>query len=225
MSRWNTILFDLDGTLIDTIDDLASATEQVLREWGRGNADGSPVHNRDAYHHFVGNGMRKLVERAFGGDLSEQELDQALTRFMEIYDRHCADKTAPYEGIEALLDTLHAEGYQIGVVTNKAEAQARRLAFKFFEPYELRCVYGSVAGRPNKPHPQVVRQALVDCGTTAEQTLFVGDSNVDVETAHKAELFCAGAAWGFRGAEELRQAGADAVIHHPIELLDVLRNG
>ena len=222
MAQWDTILFDLDGTLIDTIDDLARATEQVLAEWGFGNADGSPVHNRDAYHQFVGNGIRKLLERAFGGKLSDDELDKAFARFIEVYDAHCADKTAPYDGIVPLLDKLKEHGYRMGVVTNKAEAQARRLAKKFFEPYGFCCVYGSAADRPNKPHPQVVQMALSDCGTVAERTLFVGDSNVDVETAHNAGLVCGGAVWGFRGEEELRRAGAEIFLHQPLDLLQVL---
>lgn len=222
MSQWDTILFDLDGTLIDTIDDLAFATEQVLTEWGCGNADGSPVHSRDAYHQFVGNGIRKLLERAFENKISDSKLDQAFARFIEVYDAHCADRTAPYEGILPLLDTLKAHGYRMGVVTNKAEAQARRLATKFFEPYGFCCVYGSVADRPNKPDPQVVQMALADCGAVPARTLFVGDSNVDVETAHNAGLVCGGAVWGFRGEAELRRAGAEILLQQPLDLLNVL---
>lgn len=222
MAQWDTILFDLDGTLIDTVDDLAFATEQVLTEWGFGNADGSPVHDRDAYHQFVGNGIRKLLERAFGGKLSGAEMDRAFARFIEVYEVHCADKTAPYEGILPLLDTLKKHGYRMGVVTNKPEAQARRLATKFFESYGFCCVYGSVEDRPNKPHPMSVQMALADCGAVAERTLFVGDSNVDVETAHNAGLVCGGAVWGFRGEEELRNAGAEILLQQPLDLLNVL---
>ena len=222
MPQWDTILFDLDGTLIDTIDDLAMATERVLTEWGCGNADGSPVHDRHTYHQFVGNGIRKLLERAFGSRISDEELDKAFVRFIEVYDAHCADKTVPYDGVIPLLDELKARGYRMGVVTNKAEAQARRLATKFFEQYGFCCVYGSVTDRPNKPHPQVVRMALEDCGAVGERTLFVGDSNVDVETAHNANLVCGGACWGFRGEEELRRAGAEILLHHPLDLLGFL---
>lgn len=222
MAQWDTILFDLDGTLIDTIDDLAFATERVLTEWGFGHADGSPVHDRAAYRQFVGNGIRKLLERAFGGKLLDAETDEVFARFIEVYDAHCADNTAPYEGILPLLDALKAHGYRLGVVTNKAEAQARRLAAKFFDSYNFCCVYGSIAERPNKPHPQVVQMALADCGAVAERTLFIGDSNVDVETAHNAGLVCGGAVWGFRGEEELRRAGAEILLQHPLDLLTVL---
>lgn len=222
MSHITTVLFDLDGTLIDTIEDLAWASEQVLTEWGRGNADGSPVHSREAYYHFVGNGIRKLVERAFEGSLSEAELDKAYERFVEVYAGHIDVKTAPYEGIVPLLDALKAKGIRMGVVTNKAEAQARYLANKFFADYGMLCVYGSVPERPNKPHPQVVEQALRDCGADVQHTVFMGDSDVDVETAHNAGLLCCGACWGFRGEEELRKAGAEVLLKTPMDLLAVL---
>lgn len=222
MSHITTVLFDLDGTLIDTIEDLAWASEQVLTEWGRGNADGSPVHSREAYYHFVGNGIRKLVERAFEGSLSEAELDKAYERFVEVYAGHIDVKTAPYEGIVPLLDALKAKGIRMGVVTNKAEAQARYLANKFFAEYGMLCVYGSVPERPNKPHPQVVEQALRDCGADVQHTVFMGDSDVDVETAHNAGLLCCGACWGFRGEEELRKAGAEVLLKTPMDLLAVL---
>lgn len=222
MSHITTVLFDLDGTLIDTIEDLAWASEQVLTEWGRGNADGSPVHSREAYYHFVGNGIRKLVERAFEGSLSEAELDKAYERFVEVYAGHIDVKTAPYEGIVPLLDALKAKGIRMGVVTNKAEAQARYLANKFFADYGMLCVYGSVPERPNKPYPQVVEQALRDCDADVQHTVFMGDSDVDVETAHNAGLLCCGACWGFRGEEELRKAGAEVLLKTPMDLLAVL---
>ncbi len=224
MQNITTVLFDLDGTLIDTIEDLAWATEQVLTEWGYGREDGQPVHDYDAYHRFVGNGIRKLVERAFGGTLSEQELDAAYERFVELYDGHLDVKTAPYDGVIPLLDELKAKGIRMGIVTNKAEEQARRLAEKFFGDYGMLCVYGSVSDRPNKPHPQVVETALCDCGADKERTLFVGDSDVDVATAHNAGLVCGGACWGFRGREELQKAGAELLLEHPLDLLKVLEH-
>ncbi len=222
MSELTTVLFDLDGTLIDTIDDLAWTAEQILTKWGRGNADGSPVHTREEYHQFVGNGIRVLVQRAFGDTLSDAELDTATAEFLELYNTHLDVHTAPYAGILPLLDALKARGIRMGVVTNKPETQARYLANKFFAEYGFLCVYGSVTDRPNKPHPQVVELALADCGTNAEHTVFVGDSDVDVQTAHNAGLYCYGAAWGFRGAAELHAAGAEAVPDTPLDLRDML---
>ena len=216
MNTFIACLFDLDGTLIDTIDDLAAACEQVLTEFGCGNADGSAVHTRDEYRQFVGNGVRKLVERAFGDRAVAEEIH---ARFLEIYNDNCKVKTAPYEGIIPLLDELKARGIVMGVVTNKPEEQARFLANAFFAEYEFRCVYGSTADRPNKPDPASLRMALSDCDAVPDTTLFVGDSNVDVQTAHNGGLICAGAAWGFRGREELYREGAEIVVDHPRDLL------
>ncbi len=219
MANWKTCLFDLDGTLIDTIDDLAAATETVLTEFGLGNADGTPVHTRSDYHRFVGNGIKKLVERALGEHGTPELLEKAYQRFLVIYDKNCKVKTVPYEGILPLLDELKARGIALGVVTNKPEKQAKLLAHAFFADYDLCCVYGSVDGRPNKPDPASLNMALADCGARRETTLFIGDSDVDVETAHNGGLTCAGAVWGFRGEEELRRAGADILLTQPLDLL------
>lgn len=219
MSRYTTVLFDLDGTLIDTIADLADATEATLRECGRGNTDGTPVHSFDDYRRFVGNGCFKLVERAMG-ETTPTKLQSAYERFMEIYSQNYCVKTAPYDGIYALLDALKERGYRLGIVTNKPQTQARRLAERLFRDYAFGCVYGgAVEGRPHKPDPQVVRLALADLHATAEETLFVGDSDVDVYTAHNAGLTAVGATWGFRGREELERAGADILIDYPTDLL------
>ena len=209
----------MDGTLIDTIDDLATACETVLTEFGFGNSDGSPVHTRDEYHRFVGNGIKKLVERALGAQATPTVLEKAYQRFLVVYNDGCKIKTAPYDGIYNLLDALKEKGIKMGVVTNKAEQQARFLADAFFKDYDFCCVYGSVDSRPNKPHPASIELALADCGAEKNTTIFVGDSDVDVETAHNGGLICAGAAWGFRGEEELRRAGAEIILQQPLDLL------
>lgn len=222
MKQWKTVLFDLDGTLVDTIGDLAWTTEQVLTEWGRGNADGTPVHDYAAYKQFVGNGIRKLIERAFAHTLSEQELDKVQARFLELYDDHLCVFTAPYEGIVTVLEAVKAAGIPMGIATNKPEEQAQRLAKQLFPEFDFCCVYGNVSDRPAKPAPEIVELALKDCKAEKASTLFVGDSNVDVQTAHNGGLVCCGAGWGFRGEQELADAGAEIVLGKPIELLDVL---
>lgn len=219
MAKWTTCLFDLDGTLIDTIDDLAAATEQVLAELGFGNADGSPLYTNADYHQFVGGGINRLLHMALGEHSTPEILEKALPRFLEIYNENCKVKTAPYNGIVELLDELKARGIKLGIVTNKPEKQARYLAEAFFGEYGLYCVYGSVVDRPNKPDPAAVRLALADCCSDEETTLYIGDSDVDVYTAHNSGLTCVGVAWGFRGKEELRAAGADILIDTPSELL------
>ena len=222
MKSWKTCLFDLDGTLIDTVDDLASACEQVLAEFGFGKADGTAVYTRADYHRFVGNGIKKLVERALDVHAMPEVLEKACARFMVIYNENCKVKTCPYEGIIPLLDELKARGITMGIVTNKPEKQARYLAEAFFSAYDLRCVYGGVEGRPHKPDPTSLNMAMADCDADRATTLFIGDSDVDVETAHNGGLTCAGAVWGFRGKEELHRAGAEILLDHPLDLLRFL---
>ena len=222
MAKWTTCLFDLDGTLIDTIDDLAAATEQVLTEFGFGNADGSPLYTKADYHQFVGGGVKRLLHMALGKHSTPEILDKALPRFLEIYNENCKVKTAPYEGIMDLLDELKARGIKLGVVTNKPEKQARYLAEAFFGDYGLYCVYGSVADRPNKPDPASVQLALADCNSAAETTLFIGDSDVDIQTALAAGMPCISVAWGLRDEDFLRQSGATRLVHTAEELLACL---
>lgn len=217
-----TCLFDLDGTLVDTLDDLADTVEQVLTEYGIGNTDHTPVHSKEDYRRFVGNGMRKLVERAIGGRLSGEDENAAFSRFVQLYDRQCLVKTKPYDGIDALLDSLTRRGIRWGVVTNKNEEQAIRITKHFFSKYHPSCIYGGWAGRPSKPDPAALYAALSDCDADPASTLFIGDSDVDVQTAHNASLRCAGAAWGFRGEEELKKAGADHILRIPSDLLRLL---
>ena len=219
MAKWKTCLFDLDGTLIDTIDDLAAATEPVLLEFGFGNADKTPRYTREEYYRFVGNGAKKLVERALGEFCTPDLLEKAYARFLELYDANCKVKTYPYDGILPLLDELKVRGVTLGVVTNKPEKQARYLANAFFEKYDLKCVYGSIDERPKKPDPTAVYMAINDCNADPETTLFIGDSDVAILTAHTSGLVGVGAAWGFRGEEELRRAGADILLQHPLDLL------
>lgn len=222
MAVWKTCLFDLDGTLIDTIDDLAAATETVLLEFGFGKADKTPVYTRDDYYRFVGNGAKKLVERALGDHCAPPLLEKAYARFLEIYDKNCKVKTFAYDGILPLLNELKARGITLGIVTNKPEKQARFLAGAFFDKYDFKCVYGGVEERPKKPDPAAVRLALKDCNADEKTTLFIGDSDVDIVTAHNSGLTGVGAAWGFRGEEELRRAGADILLQHPLDLLRYL---
>lgn len=222
MAQWDTFLFDLDGTLVNTIDDLADAVETVLSEFGFGRPDGTPVHTREEYRQFVGNGAAKLVQRAFGEQGSPELWQSAYKRFLTVYDQHCLVKTQPYTGIYPLLDALQAGGYRLGVVTNKPEKQAIKLIEGLFSRYRFCCVYGGKEGRPHKPDPTSLQAAMRDCGVVPQTTLYIGDSNVDVYTAHNGGLVCAGACWGFRGEEELRKAGADILLNHPSDLFEYL---
>jgi phosphoglycolate phosphatase len=222
MIHKTAVLFDLDGTLVDTLEDLADSVEATLREYGYGNADGTPVHPLSAYRQFVGNGGYKLIERAFPAVTSET-LTAAYRRFLQLYGANFCNKTAPYNGVLPLLDELTKRHIPWGIVTNKPEVQAKQLVDTLFSAYPIACVYGGgVVGRPHKPDATVTKMALSDLSALPENTLYVGDSDVDVYTAHNAGMVCAGAAWGFRGAEELKKTGAEILLHHPLDLLKYL---
>lgn len=200
------VLFDLDGTLADTLQALANNVNAVLKEAGL------PMHPLEAYRRFVGNGAALLVERAAGYP------DDALTaRFVERYDRTCLEDTPPYDGVSETLDWLKAHGIRLAVVTNKPHAQSVKLVSHLFGD-RFDAVFGSQPAYARKPDPESVLLAMQTLGVTASECVFVGDSDVDVQTAHHAGIPCIGCCYGFRGEEELTKAGADALVYSFAEL-------
>ena len=197
-----TILFDLDGTLLNTIDDLADAANWVCTQHGW------PTFPVETYKHFVGNGIPKLVER-FSPENAR-------------YDAHKEDKTAPYPGILELLAALKAEGFQTAVFSNKADAFCGKIIEHYFGPDSFSLVRGSRPGVPTKPDPAGVYSLMADLGADPQSTLFVGDSDVDILTGHNAGLPALGVLWGFRGEAELTAAGADALAAKPEDILTYL---
>lgn len=209
------VVFDLDGTLVDTLRDLAEAVNRALEE------NGFPACPLEAYTQMVGNGARKLIERGLGDACTPQRTERVLADFIRIYDRDCIVYTRPYTGMEETVDALRQKGLRLLVVTNKPEEQARKIVSHFF-PGRFEAVYGGLAGRPAKPDPSVTLSALKAAGVEPGEALFLGDSNVDIYTARAAGVRSAGAVWGFRGEEELRAAGADDLLPRPEALLDLL---
>ena len=201
------VLFDLDGTLADTLQALANNVNAVLTEAGL------PTHPLEAYRRFVGNGAKRLIERAAG----ERYSDALLERFVERYDRTCLEDTPPYDGVLETLDLLKAYGIRLAVVTNKPHAQSVKLVKHLFGD-RFDAVFGSQPCYQRKPHPEVVELAMKTLGVTREECVFVGDSDLDVQTAHNAGLACIGCCYGFRGEEELKNAGADALVYSFAEL-------
>ncbi len=192
------IIFDLDGTLLDTIADLAAATNQALQ------ACGYPVHPTEAYRFFVGNGIDKLFERA----LPETERTPTNVRkmrsfFIPYYTIHNADLSRPYPGIPELLSHLQQQGVQVAVASNKYQAATEKLIRQFFPSIHFTAIYGQREGIPTKPDPQVVREIIQEAGASAEETAYVGDSSVDMQTGHNAGVTTFGVSWGFRPRTEL----------------------
>lgn len=211
------VIFDLDGTLLDTIADLAAATNQALE------ALGFPVHPQAAYYRFVGNGINKLFERALPPGAREKEnILRVRERFVPYYDAHNADRTRPYDGMENLLRTLQSRGIQLAVASNKYQAATEKLVRKFFPDISFVCVCGQCTGRPTKPDPQIVQDILCAAGLSREETLYVGDSDVDMQTARNAAVDACAVTWGFRPEEELAAYAPKYMAHAPADILSFL---
>lgn len=212
------VIFDLDGTLLDTLEDLADSGNAVLEMH-----DFSP-HSTAAYRTFIGDGMAKLVERIFpAGEVSDPAvLAKRLQQYKEAYEQHWRNKTQVYEGITELLDDLSQRGVKTAVLTNKAHDFAVKCVDEFLGDYPWGVVFGQREGVPRKPDAAGALGALEVMGVTAPEALFVGDSSVDMQTAVNASIEAVGVSWGFRSQEELLANGASVVIDAPRELLGLL---
>ena len=211
------VIFDLDGTLLNTIADLAHSTNYALEK------NGFPTHEVSEYNYFVGNGINKLFERA----LPEEARDEAhilLIRkdFLIHYDEHNMDLSRPYPGIPELLATLHERGLLLAVASNKYQAATRALVAHFFPEIPFTAVFGQREGVPTKPDPQIVYDILAQAGASKEETLYVGDSNVDMQTAINAGVTACGVSWGFRPRVELEHFSPRYIADKAEEILGFL---
>ena len=209
------VIFDLDGTLLNTIDDLADTGNHVcaLHGW--------PTHTVDEFKLMVGNGIPKLVERFAPQGTGKEVLDQAYGEFMDWYGVHKEDKTAPYAGMPEVAKALREAGVSIAVLSNKADVMAGPVVEHYY-PGIFPVVQGALPGLPTKPDPTLLHKLMDRLGATREDTLLVGDSNVDIRTAKNGGLTGCGVLWGFRSREELEREGADVIVSTPQELLDLI---
>lgn len=205
------VIFDLDGTLLNTLDDLAAAVNFGLRTCGY------PERTTDEVRRFVGNGVVKLMERAAPKEISDEDWQICFAQFRTYYLEHMTDRTEPYAGVLPLLDTLHARGMKTAVVSNKLHRGVVGLCKTFFGD-RLDCCFGVNEESERKPAPLTTLRAMKVLGVPAEETLYVGDSEVDVQTAKNAGLRCVGVTWGFRDRAELEHAGAWRIVDKPEEL-------
>lgn len=208
------VIFDLDGTLLNTIDDLGTAVNYAL------NSMGFPEHAISSYPSMVGNGVRKLISRALPAEArNPQIIDRMLVHFREFYDAHCTDFTKPYPGIDKVLSYLSAQGISLAVTSNKYQAAVTKIIYHYFPDANWKAVLGNKAGMPSKPDPSIVFEALNICPTPKKEVLYVGDSGVDIETARRACIESVGVSWGFRHVSELKEYFADHIISDPDEII------
>lgn len=211
------ILFDLDGTLLDTLDDLAAAVNAAL------DAHGHPVRRKEEVRGFVGNGLRRLMELAVPEGTPEEEMQACLAYMRRYYDAHSAEATAPYAGVCGMLQGLQTLGVPMALVSNKPDGPVSALAERYF-PGVFAVTVGEVPHRARKPAADMPLYALQRLGVRPEEAVYVGDSEVDVRTARNAGMPVISVTWGFRGREVLEQLGPDALADRPEELLALLQN-
>ena len=214
MKEYSTYIFDLDGTLLSTLDDLAASTNYALRTFHL------PERTIDEVRRFVGNGVRKLIERAVPEGEQHPEFEQILDTFRQHYLVHSLDATCPYEGIVEVLSALRQRGKRVAVVSNKFYAATAELCRHFFGDM-VEVAIGEREGIRKKPAPDTVLEALRQLGVGKEGAVYVGDSEVDLETARNCSLPCISVLWGFRDRDFLLAHGATTFINSPAELLDV----
>ena len=211
------IVFDLDGTLINSLEDLADSANYIL------TTHGFPTHPVDAYRYFVGDGVRKLIERILPPEeRNDTQIEQCRQEFVEYYKIHMEDKTAVYDGITDLLKALKERGVKIAVATNKVHIAVKPLMKKYFPEIQFDSIIGQRDGVPVKPNPQIMYDILKETGCEPAETLHIGDTATDMQLAHNAEVTPVGVLWGYRPLEELQTAGARYIIEHPLELLKII---
>ncbi len=213
--KYKAVIFDMDGTILNTLEDLKNATNYSLRQFGM------PERSLEEVRMFVGNGIRKLVERAVSSGTSEEKIAQVLDVFLEYYEIHSADNTSPYPGILELVEKLKKSGIKTAVSTNKADVPAQELGREYFNGiFDL--IVGQQDGLKVKPAPDSVNKILSILDIQKKDAIYIGDSDVDVQTAKNSGLDFIGVSWGFRGREFLEKNGAKNIVDNANEILDLV---
>ena len=211
-------IFDLDGTLLNTLEDLANACNHALNKFS------FPTHNVEEYKKFIGNGIYKLVERAVPNNKKDKEtVEKVLKTFSDYYNEHMIDMTKPYDGIIDILDELRAKGIKLAVVSNKKHEFTIEIVKKYFED-RFDIVFGHRENYKEKPDPTSVLEVIEKLNILKSECIYIGDSNVDILTAKNAGVKSVGVSWGFRGREELANEGANYLADNNIELLNIILN-
>ena len=217
MKRTKLIIFDLDGTLLDTLSDLANSVNYGLAQ------SSFPVHPVESYKQFIGNGINKLLERVLPeNQKTEQHIDRLKEYCLPYYDEHNTDYTKPYNGILELLEKLLSEGMMLAVASNKYQKATEKLIRQLFPDFPFAAVLGQREGIPVKPDPAIVYDILKITGQSAQETIYIGDSGVDMQTASNCGIVSIGVTWGFRPREELESAGAHFIVDTANEIFEII---
>ena len=212
-------IFDLDGTLADSLEDLADSVNIVLA------AHGYPVHDVSEYRYFVGNGAMKLIERALPeSERTEDKIRAVHDEYSKVYYEHLLCKTKPYRGIAELLAELKEQGCLLAVASNKPDEHSRAVVEALFGCGTFDSIHGKREGVPTKPSPEIMYDIMEELGAKPEDCIHSGDSNVDIATAKNAGMQCIGCTWGFRTEEELKEAGADFIAHTPGDIVKITKD-
>lgn len=213
--KYNAVIFDLDGTLLNTLEDLLLSVNFALKAFGM------PERTLEEVRHFVGNGVLRLVELSVPQGKENPMFEEVFLKFKEYYGEHCNDKTGLYPGIKQLLEDLKKEDFQMAIVSNKYYEGVQALKEQYFKDY-LSVAIGEKEGIRKKPAPDTVLAALEQLGISKENAVYVGDSEVDIATAANTGMDCITVTWGFRTREEQEQAGAKVFADEPMEIMEYL---
>ena len=216
--RFKGVIFDLDGTLVNSLEDIADSMNLVLRKYG------FSTHNLQAYKYFVGNGIRNLVREALPEVFREKKsIARCFDLMMEEYRNNCLNKTHPYEGIVDLLNELTIRELKLAIFSNKADDLTQKVVGHLLANWNFEVIMGANPEIPRKPNPSGAFLISRKLGVNPEDLIFVGDSDVDMKTANKAGMLAVGALWGFRTKAELTDNGAKYLLKHPLELIQILK--
>lgn len=213
--KYELIVFDMDGTILDTLEDLKNSMNHTLK------LHNMPERTLDEIRSFVGNGIRKLIERAVMSGTSTEQIDVIHKDFMEHYEIHCADFTRPYDGVNDLIKELRNRGYKTAVVSNKADGAVQDLCVQYF-PGLFDLAIGERPEIAKKPAADMVNLALNKLNVSKEKAVYIGDSDVDVATARNSKLDMIAVDWGFRTREFLMEQGAETIVSKPEEILELV---
>lgn len=215
--KYKAAIFDLDGTLLDTIEDLDDSMNYVLEKMG------CPIHGIEEFKYFVGDGIRNLVSRALPPDRRDEDsVNAALAAMREAYSKRWDVKTRPYPGITNMLDALADKGIKLSVLSNKMDDITKKIVKKLLPSWSFYPVFGERQGVPKKPDPAGAFEIVRILGVKPGECIYVGDTGIDMKTANAAGMYAVGVLWGFRKAEELVENGARTLISHPLDLLNLL---